>query len=91
MSELVWEDPPAHSGRMDWRAVAAELRDRPGEWARVRDGLNATYASVTATRIKKGVFKPFKPAGAFEAESRKHGDASAVWARYVGPAPEDRS
>lgn len=35
---VTWEEPPpAQRGRYDWAAIAAQLRAKPGEWAKVFD------------------------------------------------------
>lgn len=63
-----------------WAPVAAALRERPGEWAKVEfEGTDSSCRS-TASHIKKGVLKSFRPAGAFEAKTVNY----ELWARYVG-------
>lgn len=37
MRVIRWEDPPVRVGR--WQLLAAELRDNPGRWALVGQGL----------------------------------------------------
>lgn len=54
---LVWEDPPA-LGRTasmvpEVLAVAAQLRARPGQWARLRTFTGKTTASTLAGRLRK--------------------------------------
>jgi hypothetical protein len=86
MSNIVWEEPPGVSrrGQEEWPAIARELRQRPGQWARVKDGVSASNAAHVASRIRNGFFQPFRPAGTFEAVTRRTGDTKAVYARYVG-------
>ena len=86
MSGLIWEEPPsaARRTRTAWERVADDLRARPGEWARIRDGLNGANAGTIAHRIRTGFYRGFRPAGDFEAVSRTQGTASAVYARYLG-------
>jgi len=67
--------------------IAAELRARPGEWARVLTGAPPN----TTTRIKKGMTVAYRPAGTFDATARSikrnRGD---IWARYVGENGEHK-
>ncbi len=90
MSGIVWEEPPGRvrRGHYDWRAIASDLRAHCGRWARVAEYDTPGSAAATASRISKGKRPPFGPAGTFEAASRKAGDGWAVYARYVGEAPE---
>ena len=49
-SNVVWEQPPPpRSKRYDWQAIAAQLRERPMEWAKVFDRDRTSLA--TAIRI----------------------------------------
>lgn len=87
MTESIsWESPSAHQssrGQNDWTGIAAALRGRPGDWAKVFTGKRST-ASNNAERIKTGV-GAFKPQGAFEATTRGNGDGAVdLFARYVG-------
>jgi hypothetical protein len=61
--------------------IAAALRARPGEWARVKVYGSPGSARVYAHQINHGGTEPFRPAGAFEATTR----GCDVWARFVGP------
>jgi hypothetical protein len=62
-----------------WRDEAAELRDRPGEWAVVATMPSNRAAAMTAN-IRLGKLAAFRPAGTFEATKR----GEDVWVRYVG-------
>ncbi len=82
-----WETPPPAGGdqtgtrQRPWALVAAQLRDRPGQWALIDDhGGNVTLA----TRIGNGT-SWWKPAGAFEATTRMINGRLHVYARYIGP------
>jgi hypothetical protein len=91
-----WEEPP-DDGRREppqrdrgprWKypAIAAELRERPGEWALVIECAAGNTGYVVAHRMRRGACAGFGPAGAFEAEARQHGDGTRVYARFVGLA-----
>jgi hypothetical protein len=34
---VTWEDPPPPRKRYDWDSIAQQLRERPGEWAKIFD------------------------------------------------------
>lgn len=74
--------PQSTSGKMSERndAVAAQLRARPREWAKIATYPRRGNAYSVAADIRAGTLKSFRPAGTFEAVGRG-GD---VWARYVG-------
>jgi len=50
-AEVTWEAPPPtrRGKRYDWNAIAAQLEQRPGEWAKVFDEDRTSLA--TAIRI----------------------------------------
>lgn len=82
-----WEDPPPpqnHRALMDWWAVAATLREHPGQWLK----LPGQWAQNQATAIREGRVKALRPVGHYEAESRAIAGAPArrctVYVRYVG-------
>jgi hypothetical protein len=82
---ISWEDPPSayHRGPVhNWRAIGAELKDRPGTWAVVAVCDNATLAGQTASHIRHG--KYIELGAGFEAVSRKVDGEPRVYARYVG-------
>lgn len=45
-SGLTFEEPPATPRRYDWAAIAADLRDHPGEWIKVFDSDRASLAEM---------------------------------------------
>lgn len=47
--DVTWEEPPPRRERYDWEAIAEQLRERPGEWARVFD--NDLTSLATAIRL----------------------------------------
>jgi hypothetical protein len=88
MSDIVWEDPPK-TGRSSARgrhtAIAAELKARPGEWAKVLVDTNLSQSS----QIRNGLYKAYQPAGSFEAVARNARNVDGrvrcdIYARYVG-------
>jgi hypothetical protein len=44
-----WEEPPSKETRYDWSAIAAQLRERPMEWAKIFECDRTSLA--TAIRI----------------------------------------
>jgi hypothetical protein len=86
---LEWEEPPASNygrQRIDHRAVAAELRKHPGEWAKIAVG-----AQRMAHEIKAGIMVAYRPAGSFEAVSRNARPTEGrktlvadIYVRYIG-------
>jgi hypothetical protein len=89
MSDVHWEEPPHKSpkgGRPKyWKAVADQLRSRPGEWAMVHVDETQRKAGYTAMNIKRGLLAGMT-AGEFEAVSRTVDGQRRVYARYVGGA-----
>lgn len=93
---MKWEDPPDSGNR--WRGPAyakeaADLKAHPLQWGIVRsypaDHAHDYKARSTAHEIKKGKYIAFRPAGAFDAVSRKGVDDDGkevvnVYARYLG-------
>lgn len=77
-----WAEPPkSHARKGKWEEIAAELREHPGDWARVVAGANSPYG----THIARGTLAAFRPAGAFEATTRRHPDHTFdTYARFVG-------
>lgn len=49
-AEVTWEEPPSGRRRYDWSAIAQQLRERPGQWAKIFDHDRSSLA--TAIRIK---------------------------------------
>lgn len=90
MSVLRWEDPPttgrgrARTGLVAHELIAYQLRKRPGEWGVIQEVTVASGAPSLAGDIKAGRYKPYQPAGSFDAVVRKVNDVVTVYARYVG-------
>lgn len=81
---LVWEDPPAKKNQSGkYAALAAALRERPGQWAVVR-----TYDTTQSKRawgfcgsIRVGKLVDLR--GGFEAVARTVGSEVRVYARFA--------
>lgn len=91
-SVIRWEEP-AHV-EVDWYAIAAELRARPGEWALIRK-LPPNYEAPqgTARLIRDGRLPAFAPGGSFDADAEITAEAVLIYARYaaVGAKPSTQS
>lgn len=61
-------DPPPLD-RLDWAAIAAEVRQHPGQWCRVPRPFNPTVAM----HIRRGAY-PHVPPEEFEVTTRKNYD-----------------
>ncbi len=97
---LRWEDPPPHRNRgrttanftrdtaPKWPAVAAELREQPGRWGVIRERVGIGSAGPLVRSVTGGLGTAWRPAGYYEAASRKRDDGEGldVYARYVGEA-----
>jgi hypothetical protein len=87
----------SHGRPADHRRIAAELRDRLGEWGTV--GVYRSLATArnvgTQIRVAGHNYRAYSPAGAFESRTELVPDGTRVEARYVGtpdtavPAPDD--
>jgi hypothetical protein len=76
-----WGDPPGDKRfSTDSARIAAQLKERPEVWAKVRTADKESTAASYAATIRLGRTPAFQPAGTFEAVRREGG----VWARYVG-------
>jgi hypothetical protein len=82
MTDIKWEEPPTDRRSRGYGDMAEPLRDKPGEWAKVAEGISSP---TLANSIKQARVKSFAPAGSFEAVSRKNPDGGVdIYARYVG-------
>jgi hypothetical protein len=84
--ELVKELPPEGKGgnpRVDWDAVAARLKARPGEWGVLHD-----VSRSMATQIMRGRVAALRPGKDWEASTRRDPNLPAtratLYLRYVG-------
>lgn len=82
--EIEWSEPPDNPralGNTKYGAVAAQLKSRPGEWAKIADFTSPQSARNFAGNLRRGL-GVWSPKGHFEAVARE----GKVWARYVGDA-----
>lgn len=85
MNEIVFEDPPRGGrGYIKHAPIAAALREKPGQWARVASYATLRHTSHVAYLMRSGRLKAYMPAGTFEAMGRTVDGVHAVYARYVG-------
>lgn len=64
--------------------IAAQLRQRPGEWALIATRATPGNASSTAQAIRTARLSSYAPRGAFESAARTEKGVYGVYARYVG-------
>jgi len=82
---VTWKAPPqpVHKGaKSKWPQIAAQLRERPGEWALIATDVSPSVAA----NIKAGRLRGME-AGAFDATVRANGYENRrvdVYARFVG-------
>lgn len=91
MNELITFEPlprpsrkSGSTGTGKHASIAALLRERPGEWARVLTPPKATSARTMAYSIRMAIMPCYGPAGSFEAKSRTVDGQCHVYARYIG-------
>lgn len=68
--------------------IAALLRDRPQEWARIQVSRSRSGADSVAHQIRNGLIPAYLPAKQYEAKARTVGTEFRVYARYVGAGGE---
>jgi len=78
--------PGTKRARHDHRAIAAELRSRPDEWALILEDVSNNFAN----QIRNGVLAAYRPVGAYEATTRGNTPSgrASIYARYVGGPDE---
>lgn len=87
--EVVWQEPPRSDrgrkrgkrGEHDHAAIAAALRQRPGEWALIP--VTGVLTGIT-DHIRRGRLAAYRPAGQYEAVRRHVNGETRVYARFVG-------
>ncbi len=75
--------PALRKTKTPWHDVAEQLKERPGEWAVVKVYTSRSQASTDAKRLRDGAFKPFRPAGTFDAWARVVDGEFRVYARFI--------
>lgn len=85
---IVWVDepPPATGRQREYAWFAQQLRDNPGKWGILPGKRRGGYS----TSINEGKFAAFRPAGAFEAVTRRplESNEPTTYVRYVGLNPD---
>lgn len=67
--DLVWEQPPEkRDQKYNWSQIAAQLKARPGEWARVF----AYDRTSIVNAIRQGAVRPLDPQLGFEVRTRNN-------------------
>lgn len=92
MTSIVFEEPPASkrgAKSTRHRDVVAQLKARPGEWARIRTGTTRASVDSCAQQIRTGRLVAYNPAGTFEAVGRTVEGAYVVFARYIAKDGDD--
>lgn len=85
--EVTFGDLPSPNRRSERTAhslVAAQLRQRPGEWACIGTRADSHASAGTAHSIRHAKLKSYSPEGAYESTARCVDGRFEVWARYVG-------
>ena len=85
--DISWEAPPEPAGGAKagvWSPIAAAVKKRPGQWAKVRTYSGSASARNIASHINKGRIAAFD-GGGYEATSRTNHDGTySIYLRYVG-------
>lgn len=91
-TRIYFEEPPPRQtrpmGSTKNEQIAAKLRKRPGDWAKIGTYGSASSMNSVAHQIRHGKLTPYTPEGSFEAVARTVGGKHNVWARYVGEGGE---
>jgi hypothetical protein len=77
--EIVWQDPPPKTSTSVWADRLAPLRERPGEWTRIREAQPAKISGLRQRLAKTAALKE-----TFEFRTHKVSDSEAeLYARFV--------
>ena len=72
VSVVSWELPPLSEAeervRYDWTKIAAQLRRRPGEWAKIFEDDRTSVVNA----IRQGAVKSLHPDSGFEVRTRNN-------------------
>ena len=89
---VIFEDLPQSKragGRPSRHAtIAAALRDRPQEWARIHVSTSRSGAYSVAHQVRHGLLPAYLPARHYEAKGCTVDGEFRVYARYVGAGGE---
>ena len=81
--DVEWSAPPPVINSRDWEEIGRQLRDRPGQWARVAHALSASTSGSIAHQIRTGKYPKRGKGGRFDAKARKVDHKYLVFARWV--------
>lgn len=68
IADLVWEDPPTSRRRYDWDQIAAQLRQNPGEWAKVFEYDRTSIVNA----LRQGAIAVLHPDRGFQIRTRNN-------------------
>ena len=88
MTDLVFEEPPPAARGARHRSAhtgyAAQMREHPGQWARIVVANSRAAADSLAYQVKTGRLRAYLPSGSYEAVARTINGEHRVYARYIG-------
>lgn len=67
-SDVEWKEPAPRPTQYNWEAIAAQLREKPGEWALVFERDRTTVVNA----IRQGNVAAVRPADGFEVRTRNN-------------------
>lgn len=81
--DIIWENPPERRTQPTvWPQRLEPLKQKPGQWARIKTGSPASMYSM-AGNLRNGQVKV--PSGRWEFRSHKiNENTGGLWARYLG-------
>lgn len=80
MSEIIWKDPPARTHARGIAVVLPALKERPGQWALIKQDAKPSYRSAVYAASKR--YPDFE----FRTVATDH-DTVDVYGRFVGDEP----
>jgi hypothetical protein len=79
--EIIWKDPPPKTTRSTWADRLAPLKERPGQWAMVRQ---STPPRISGLRQRLAKTAALGEAFEFRAH-RVSAESAELYARYIAP------
>jgi len=80
---VIWEEPPRRNHRQQLADLCQQLREKPGEWARLDVFPTLKVAQITASQLRTGKVEGITK-GDFEFTSHKLEDGTAaIWGRFL--------